>query len=279
VDRYKIDPEMEKEFHDDYLAVKDFTTREVGELMVDLGTREAYTGMSHYLNLIHTLSISCSPAQISFAAPLTFNGFVRKGKLIYNDLFTIYPFENQIYVVRMTGQEIKDYLEASYDRWINTVTTPTEHILKIADRDDARTGQKSWSFIERAYNFDSAGGLVYTVDVTKPRGSRVDIKSMAGGQPFDTGKEYKVAMTSYRASGGGGLMKEAGIDTGKIEERIVETYPEFRDLLYNYLKDNVSIDPAVIGDPVRIGHWEFIPEEIVKPAMEKDMRLLFPERR
>ena len=74
-------------------------------------------------------------------------------------------------------------------------------------------------------------------------------------------------------------MKEAGIDTGKIEERIVETYPEFRDLLYNYLKDNVSIDPAVIGDPVRIGHWEFIPEEIVKPAMEKDMELLFPRRR
>lgn len=279
VDRYKIDPEMEKEFHDDYLAVKDFTTREVGELMVDLGTREAYTGMSHYLNLIHTLSISCSPAQVSFAAPLTFNGFVRKGKLIYNDLFTIYPFENQIYVVRMTGQEIKDYLEASYDRWINTVASPTEHILKIADRDDARTGQKSWSFIERAYNFDSAGGLVYTVDVTKPRGGRIDIQSMAGGQPFDTGKEYKVAMTSYRASGGGGLMKEAGIDTGKIEERIVETYPEFRDLLYNYLKDNVSIDPAVIGDPVRIGHWEFIPEEIVKPAMEKDMELLFPRRR
>jgi 2',3'-cyclic-nucleotide 2'-phosphodiesterase/3'-nucleotidase len=102
---------------------------------------------------------------------------------------------------------------------------------------------------------------------------------MAGGQSFDTGKEYKVAMTSYRASGGGGLMKEAGIDTGKIEERIVETYPEFRDLLYNYLKDNVSIDPAVIGDPVRIGHWEFIPEEIVKPAMEKDMELLFPGRR
>ena len=279
VDRYKIDTEMEKVFHDDYVAVKDFTTREVGELLVDLSTREAYTGMSHYLNLIHTLSISCSPAQLSFAAPLTFNGFVKKGKLIYNDLFTIYPFENQIYVVKMTGREIKDYLEVSYDNWINTVASSSDHVLKIENRDDPRTGQKSWSFKGRAYNFDSAGGLIYTVDVTKPKGERVTIESMADGQPFDTGKTYKVAMTSYRASGGGGLMKEAGIDTGKIEERIVETYPEFRDILYNYLKDNSTIDPAVIGDPARIGHWEFVPENIAKPAMAKDMELLFPRRR
>ena len=73
-------------------------------------------------------------------------------------------------------------------------------------------------------------------------------------------------------------MKEAGIDTGKIEERIVETYPEIRDILYSYLKDNNSIDPSVIGDPQRIGSWKFVPEKIVLPAMERDMNLLFGRR-
>ena len=275
VDRYKIDTAMAAMFHDDYLAVKAFTNKEVGELKVDLATRDAYRGQCDYLNLVHTLSISCSPAQLSFAAPLTYNGYVKAGKLIYNDLFTIYPFENQLYVVKMTGKEIKDYLEASYDKWINTVSSLGDHVLKIVDRDDPRTGQKTWSFVGRSYNFDSAAGMNYTVDVTKPKGERVVVESLVGGGALEPDKTYNVAVTSYRASGGGGLMQEAGVDTGKIEERIVETYPEIRDILYNYLKDNGTIDPEIIGDPARIGSWKFVPEIVAGPALDRDMALLF----
>ena len=278
VDRYKTDTAMARVFHDDYAAVKAFTTKKVGELKVDLATRDAYRGMCDYLNLLHTLSLSCPPARLSFAAPLTYNGFVKAGTLVYNDLFTIYPFENQLYVIKMTGKEVKDYLEASYDNWINTVSGPAEHVLKIVDRDDPRTGNKSWSFAGRSYNFDSAGGLVYTVDVTKPKGERVSIESLAGGEAFDPGQTYEVALTSYRASGGGGLMKEAGIDTGRIEERIVETYPEIRNILYDYLVENGSIDPAAVGDHARIGGWKFVPETVAGPAIDRDMDLLFGRR-
>ena len=278
VDRFKIDSVMAETFHDDYVAVKEFTTREVGELKVDLATRDAYKGQCDYLNLIHTLSITCPPAQLSLAAPLTYNGFVKAGTLVYNDLFTIYPFENQLYVIKMTGKEFKDYLEESYDNWINTVSSPDDHVLKITDRDDPRTGQKSWSFVGRSYNFDSAGGLYYTVDVTKPKGERIVVDSLVGGAPLEPGKTYNVAVTSYRASGGGGLMQAAGVDTGKIEERIVETYPEIRDILYNYLNDMGSIDPEVVGDPERIGSWRFVPEAVAVPALERDMDLLFGRR-
>ena len=231
--------------------------------------------MSPYLNLIHTLALTRSSAKISFAAPLTFNGTVKAGTLVYNDLFTVYPFENQLYVVNMTGKEIKDYLEASYDTWINTVSKPSDHVLKIAERADPRTGAESWSFVNRSYNFDSAGGLVYSVDVTKPLGERVIIKSLVGGETLDPSKTYPVAMTSYRASGGGGLMVAAGIDTGKIEERVVEIYPEFRQLLYDYLMEKGSIDPVAISDKDKIGEWRFVPEKLAEPALEKDMRLIF----
>ena len=238
-------------------------------------TRDAYKGMCDYVNLVHTLCLGCAPAQISIAAPLTYDGIVKDGTLIYKDLFTIYPFENQLYVITMTGQEIKDYLEASYNRWIVTATKPTDHVLNIVQKDDPRTGQKGWSFIERAYNFDSAAGIDYTVDVTKPFGSRIVITSMADGKPFSMDETYNVAMTSYRASGGGGLLAEAGIDTDKIAERTVEYYPEIREILYEYLKKNRVIDPAVIGDPAKIGHWSFVPENIAGPAIERDMNLIF----
>lgn len=278
MDKTKVDEEMKALFRPEYEAVKAFTLMEVGELKADLRTRDAFAGMSDYMNLIHTLSLSCAPAEISFAAPLTFNGHVKAGKLVYNDLFTIYPFENQLFVVKMKGQEIKDYLELSYDNWINTIPSSDGRLLKIAERPDSRTGQKRWSFVNMSYNFDSAGGLVYEVDVTKPYGSRVNILSLADGSAFDAAREYNVAMTSYRASGGGGLMKDgAGIDTDHIGDRVVEYYPEIRNILYDYLKENKVISPEVIGDETVIGKWAFVPEKVADKAMQNDLKLLFPD--
>ncbi len=269
------DPVMRAQFQADYDAVKALTLKEVGILNADLWTRDAYRGMSDYMNLIHTLSLGCKPADVSFAAPLTFNGRVASGILKYNDLFTIYPYENQLFVVKMTGDEIKRYLEASYDKWINTVGKADDTLLKIQNQDDPRTQSQRWSFVNRSYNFDSAAGINYTVDVTRPAGERIAISGMADGSAFDPLREYNVAMTSYRASGGGGLMKEVGIDTDRIDERVVARYPEIRNILYDYLMENGSVDPEVIGLPTVIGQWKFVPEKLVEPAMERDMNRLF----
>ena len=271
----KADAAMREHFRKDFEAVRAFTLQEVGVLNTELYTRDAYKGMCDYMNLIHTLSLAQAPAQISFGAPLTYNGHVKAGTLVFNDLFTIYPFENQLYVVTMTGAEIQKYLEVSYDKWINTIAKPTDHVLKIQSKDDPRNQKLGWSFVERAYNFDSAAGINYTVDVTKPFGSRIVIASMADGAAFEPGCTYNVAMTSYRASGGGNLLKEAGIDSDKIDERIVARYPEIRNLLYDYLLENGSIDPEVIGNPAVIGKWDFVPEKLAHTALEQDMALLF----
>ncbi|MGM9735026.1 MAG: bifunctional metallophosphatase/5'-nucleotidase [Candidatus Cryptobacteroides sp.] len=280
VDKGRIDTRMRDMFRPEYEAVKAFTLREVGYLETDLRTRDAYRGMSDYMNLVHSVCLSCEPAQISFAAPLTFNGFVGHGTLLYNDLFTIYPYENQLFVVRMTGREIKDYLEYSYDGWINTVGAGQAHLLKIQDAPDPRTSQKRWSFVNRSYNFDSAAGIVYDVDVTKPFGERIGIVSLADGTPYDMDADYNVAMTSYRASGGGNLMREgAGIDPEGIEDRVVEYFPEIRNILYDYIQANGSLTEKLIGNPDVIGHWEFVPSALAQKMLDADMDLLFPPRR
>lgn len=278
VDASKADPVMREHFQKEFQAVKAFTVKEVGILNTDLRTRDAYKGMSDYVNLLHTLGLGCPPAEISIAAPLTYNGYIPSGPIIYNDLFTIYPFENQLFVIQMSGEEILRYLEASYDQWIQTISKPGEHVLKIAQRADARTQQEGWSFVARTYNFDSAGGLWYTVDVTKPRGSRITIEKMADGSPFQLDRTYNVAMTSYRASGGGDLLKQAGVDTDNIDGRVVARYPEIRNILYDYLMKNGSIDPEIIGSPAVVGSWKFIPEKMAEEALQADMDLLFRRR-
>ena len=179
-------------------------------------------------------------------------------------------------MIKMSGREVKDALEYSYDKWINTLSPGQKHVLKIKEGADPRTGTKAWAFVNRPYNFDSAAGVFYEVDVTKQYGQRVKISSLADGTAFDESAQYNVAVTSYRASGGGGILREgAGIDTGRIAERVVKYYPEIRQLLYDYLLEHKSISSAAIGDPAVIGSWKFVPEKKAIPALTADMALLF----
>ncbi len=276
----KADPEMREAFSRDFNAVRTFTLRKVGELKGDLVTRESYKGMCSYMNFIHTIGLE--HAEISIAAPLTFNGTVTAGTLVYNDLFTIYPYENQMFVLKLSGKELKNYLEYSYDKWIRTAEDvkgiaegrSQGHVLRIRQSGDARYGQKRWSFESASYNFDSAAGINYTVDVTKPFGERITVASMADGAPFDENREYSVAMTSYRASGGGNIL-EKGAGVTDSADRITERLPEYREMIYDYLRKNGAIDPAVVNANPALGHWEFIPEPYAEKAIERDMELMF----
>ena len=276
VDKAKADPRMRDAFAGDFASVKAFTLREVGSIDKPMATRESFAGRCFYMDFIHFIERAASGAEVSFAAPLTFNKTVEAGTLVFNDMFTIYPFENTLCVLRLTGSEIQRYLEYSYDTWIQTFK-PGGHALRILPRADARYNQQRWSFVNRSYNFDSAAGINYTVDITKPAGARVKISSMADGSAFDPGREYTVAMTSYRAAGGGDLLfKGAGLTREELDGRLVARYPEIRDLIYRYFEEHGSVEAgsfdAVVGD------WKFIPEATANKAISSDMALLFGEK-
>lgn len=273
LDWRKSDAAMQKAFDAEYQAVKEFTNRPIGRLEVELRSRDAYAGMSDYINLVHTVQLVNTGAQLSFAAPLSFDGVVEPGEVIYNDAFTIYPYENDLYVMKLKGSEIKNYLEYSYDMWIQT---PGEHVLRIVDSPDPRTGASRWSFVGRSYNFDSAAGIVYTVDVSKPFGERIQISSLADGSAFDPDAWYTVAMTSYRASGGGNLIIEgAGLSRDELEERTVGRYPAIRDMVTSFISSHESVDSETVSDPSLLGEWHFIPEDTAPEMIEEDMKLIF----
>lgn len=274
VDRRKTDPVMKKAFQKEYETVKAFSNKEIGALAMDLRTRDAYSGICDYVNLIHTVSLKGSGADISFAAPLSYNSTVKSGVLVYNDLFTIYPFENHLYTLRMKGKEIKDYLEFSYRGWLAPLGK--DHVLNISRQNDPRNNQSGWSFVTRTYNFDSAAGINYTVDITQPFGKRINIESMADGRAFDPDADYTVAMTSYRASGAGGMLtRGAGIPEEELEKRILHRYPEIRELLYDFIVEYGLIDDTAIYNAKKNGTWKFIPEELANERIKADLKLLF----
>ena len=157
----------------------------------------------------------------------------------------------------------------SYGLWTNQMKGPDDHILLLDTMPDSGRRQGLMNF---PYNMDSAAGIRYVVDVSKPEGERVVIQSMADGSPFDFDREYKVAVNSYRGNGGGELItRGAGIPHEELANRLVNCTE--KDLRY-YLMQRI-IQQKVIT-PKRLDHWHFIPEEWVKPAIERDRKILFP---
>ena len=108
------------------------------------------------------------------------------------DMFNLYKYENMLYTMKLSGKEVHDALEMSYDLWTNRMTSPDDHILLLRDQPREGAADRA-AFKNFSFNFDSAAGIIYTVDVTKPCGSKVTILSMADGTPFHMDKMYTVA--------------------------------------------------------------------------------------
>lgn len=219
------DPEYCKKFSKQFREVKEYANRVIGTINGEMDFSKALEGPSEYINLVQTVQLDASGADVSFTAPLSNRGKIAKGDITFQNLVDIYKYENQLYVVKMTGRQIKDYLEFSYHNWINGIGP--------------------------AFNYDSADGIVYEVSKRAPLGSRVNIISMRDGSPFDPEKTYTVAMTSYRASGGGDLLKRgAGINPKDLE--IVRKYDDIRNILKDYIEKEKVIEPVVPDN------WKFV---------------------
>ena len=263
-----VDKDFMAHFKSDIDSVNAFVNRKIGTFTNSVYTRDSYFGNSAFCDFIHNLQLEITGADISFNAPLSFDACIKAGDIHVSDMFNLYKYENQIYVLRMTGKEIHDYLEMSYALWTNTMAGPDDHIMLL---DQNGNGSSGYGFKNLAFNFDSAAGIDYEVDVTKPEGNKIKIKCMSDGSPFDETKWYKVAMNSYRGNGGGELLtKGAGIPHDSLQSRIV--YESERDQRYYLMKE---IEKAGTMAPRPNTNWRFVPEKWTSEAIRRDKALLF----
>ena len=265
-----VDEEYMAHFKSRIDDVRNFTEEQIGTFLTTIYSRDAFFGSSAFMDFIHRMQLEETGADVSFNAPLTFDSKIAAGPVYVSDMFKLYRYENHIYVLRMTGKEIRNHLEMAYDLWTNTMTSPDDHILLLAERtlnDQQRLGFKNLSF-----NFDSAAGIDYEVDVTKPDGQKVHILQFSDGRPFDENAWYRVAMSSYRGNGGGELLTlGAGIPADSLSSRIL--HQSDRDQRY-YLTEKIRREKTIDAQP--LNNWRFVPDEWARPALERDKKLLFP---
>ncbi len=266
LDAYPIDKAFMKTFDPQYKATIDFVSRKIGHMSSTISSKDAFFGPSAFIDLLHQLQMDLTGAEISFCAPLSPTAEIKEGDIYVSDMFNLYRYENMLYTMKLSGKEIKGFLEMSYALWTNQMKSASDHLLLL---DDSKSG--FGRFKNPTFNFDSAAGIIYTVDVTKPEGSRVDIKSMADGTPFQMDKVYKVAVNSYRGNGGGDLLtKGARIPKEELKSRIITSTE--KDLRYYLMK---RIEEKKQLDPKPLNQWKFIPEEWTVPAAKRDCETVF----
>lgn len=256
-------------FADRLSSVSDFVERQLGTVTDTLSTRDAFFGPSSFMTLLHDLQLEISGAQISFAAPLSFDASIVAGPLRVSDMFTLYKYENMLYTLKLTGREIKDYLEMAYDLWTAPVSDSEDsQLIRFASENPSLSDNR---LKNPSYNFDSAAGIDYTVDITCPRGEKITITSLSDGTPFNPDSTYTVAVNSYRANGGGDLLTlGAGIPADELSSRVVRATD--KDLRYYLIK---AVEKHGVISPRVESNWKFVPKKLASEAGRRSRHLLF----
>ncbi|MBN2236771.1 MAG: bifunctional metallophosphatase/5'-nucleotidase [Bacteroidales bacterium] len=274
---YSENYEPDQAFMDTFKAsmqeVKDYVSMPIGRFTKTITTKESFFGNSAFIDLIQRIQLDLTKADISFVAPLSFNAEIKEGEVYVRDMFNLYKYENLLYTMRLSGQEIKDYLEYSYGNWFNQMKNENDHLIKFSRnaQGELNLSKGKPRLASSFYNFSSAAGINYTVDVSKEVGQRITISSMANGSPFDLAKEYTVAINSYRGNGGGGhLTQGAKIPETEIPSRVItSTQKDLRFYLMKWIENEKVVTPKPIGN------WSVIPTSWWEKGKATDEQLLF----
>jgi 2',3'-cyclic-nucleotide 2'-phosphodiesterase/3'-nucleotidase len=260
---YTPSEEFVQLFAPEYETVSAYLRDTITWLAEDMAGLEALWGPSAMMSLIHQVQLELSGAQISFTAPLSLTALLEKGPLRVSDMFKLYRFENMLYTMKLSGEEIDGFLEHAVGNWFNTLDAPSDHLLLF---DPGQPGRLAFPY----YNFSSAAGINYFVDVSKDPGDRVRIQSFSNGAPFNKEEIYSVALNSYRGNGGGGHLSEgAGIPKEELSSRITwSTQKDLRFYLMDFLGKQDTLFPKVLDN------WHLLPESLVPEALAADRRIM-----
>lgn len=165
---------------------------------------------------------------------------IDSGPVTVGEIARLYPYENTLSAVRITGAQLRAYLEYSA-RYYGTYGTSEPPVHTNVP----------------GYNFDVVSGADYTIDLSHPAGSRITSLSVRG-RPVSDADTFTLALNNYRRSGGGGyaMLKDA--------PEVYAGTTEIRDLLIAEVERRRQISPPDYFQR----NWSIVPAAAMHAAYE-----------
>jgi 2',3'-cyclic-nucleotide 2'-phosphodiesterase/3'-nucleotidase len=174
-------------------------------------------------------------SQLASTAAFSLDASLAAGPITVARMAALYPYDNTLRAVKITGSQLRAYLEQSA-RYFRTRPDG------VAEVDPSIPG----------YNFDIVSGVDYTIDVSKPIGQRITTLSF-NGTPVSPTDTFTMALNNYRQTGGGGyaMLRDAPV--------VYDHQQEIRQLLVDEVQRKGTLAPADYFHP----HWRIVPASAI----------------
>ncbi|HEU4565280.1 MAG TPA: 5'-nucleotidase C-terminal domain-containing protein [Gemmatimonadaceae bacterium] len=191
------------------------------------------------IDLILDVERRATGAELASTAAFSLDASLDSGAITIAELARLYPYENTLKAVRITGRQLREYLEFSA-RYFGT----------------HGTGEPAVDPKVPGFNFDIVAGADYAIDLSRPVGSRIT-RLAVKGRPVADADSFTFALNNYRQSGGGGYAMLRGAPV--VHDGTVE----IRQLIIDEVRRRGTIRPSDVFER----NWEIVPRAAIAPVM------------
>lgn len=212
------DKELMDELSKEHENTLKYVNSTIGYSDKELNAKLSRLQDSEIVDLINYVQMETTGSDISAAALFNEDAVIPKGKVSIANVAALYLYENTLSSIKVTGKQLKEYLEM------------TSMYYEGFDESGNLIINKKMP----GYNYDMFSGIDYKINVNNPQGSRITFLKFKGKDIKDS-DTFKLALNSYRQSGGGGydMLKGSPILYSKGES--------IRDLIINYIQKTGEI--------------------------------------